>query len=271
MRPTSEDRMPSPFPGMDPYLQPYWREVHHSLCTYARDALQPQIRPKLFARLEERLVVEADDADGPRMIVPDVRVEEFRGGDPVPAGVLLADDEPMVLRVIASEPAYEAFIRIVDPADGNRLVTVIEFLSPSNKRPGVGLDQYRRKQEECRQAGVSLVEVDLVRAGRWSLQIPLANVPRGRRAPFNVCVHRGWADDLYEVYAVTLNRPLPKVRIPLRRGDADAVIDLQVLLAQAYDNGLYADLVDYAADADPPLAGDAAAWADRLLRAAGRR
>jgi hypothetical protein len=173
----------------------------------------------------------------------------------------------MVLRVAQSEPAYEAFIQIVDPADGNRLVTVIEFLSPSNKRPGAGRDLYRRKQAECRQARVSLVEVDLVRAGAWTLQIPLRSIPRRRRAPFNVCVHRGWSDDLFEVYAVAINRPLPKVRIPLRQKDAD----LQPLLSQAYDNGPYADSVDYAVDPDPPLAGDDAAWADGLLRAAGLR
>ena len=217
------------------------------------------------------MVVEAEDADGPRTIVPDVRVEEFRGGDPLPAGVLVAENEPMILRGVRSEPAYQAYIQIVDPADGNRLVTVIEFLSPSNKRTGPGRQQYLRKQEECRQAKVSLVEVDLVRAGRWSLQIPLRDIPRKRRAPFNICAHRGWSDDVFEVYAVSINRPLPTIRVPLRRRDADAVLNLQALFNQAYDNGPYADTVDYAADADPPLAGDAAAWADGLLRAAGRR
>src|SRR5437868_1785260 len=67
--------MKSPFPGMDPYLEQHWRDVHASLIIYARDQLQPQLPGKLVARVEERLVVEPEDGDG-RSIFPDVRVVE---------------------------------------------------------------------------------------------------------------------------------------------------------------------------------------------------
>ena len=263
--------MRSPFPGMDPYLERYWRDVHHRLCTYSCDALQPQIRPRLVARLDEQLLVEDEDADDARHIVPDLRVEESRGGAALRAGPAVGEVEPMVLRFTNSEPLNQGFVTVIDPSDSNRLVTVIELLSPTNKRAGAGLQQYRRKQAELRQAKVTLVEIDLVRAGAWALQIPRGAVPRKRRAAYNVCVHRGWMDDVCEVYAVQINQPLPKVRVPLRRKDADAVLDLQTLLEQAYQNGAYDDRLDYAADADPPLTGDAAAWADELLRTAGRR
>ena len=54
--------------------------------------------------------------------------------------------------------------------------------------------------------------------------------------------------------------------MPLRKGDADAPLDLQALVDQAYRNGRY-DTLDYKADPDPPLRPDDAAWADELLRA----
>ncbi len=263
--------MRSPFPGMDPYLERYWRDVHHRLCTYACDALQPQVRPKLVATLDEQLLVEDDELDEVRYIVPDLRIEQSRGGPPTAAGAVVAEAEPLVIRYTKSEPQNQGFVTITDPTDGNRLVTVIEFLSPTNKRPGAGLRQYRKKQAELREAKVSLVEVDLVRAGTWALQVPRGSVPRKHREPYNVCVTRGWLEDVCEVYAIAINQVVPKVRIPLRRKDADAVLDLQELLSRAYENGAYDDRLDYVADADPPLTGDAAAWADDLLRKAGRR
>ncbi|MGH7214012.1 MAG: DUF4058 family protein, partial [Tepidisphaeraceae bacterium] len=87
----------SPFPGMDPYLEQHWRDVHHRLCTYACDALQPQLRPALVARIEERLVVETEDRD--RSIYPDVKVAERGGhGDlAISTGASTALAEPLVV------------------------------------------------------------------------------------------------------------------------------------------------------------------------------
>ncbi len=64
--------MPSPFPGMDPYLEDptLWRDLHQRLITYIADALQPQVRPRYRAQIEERLYV----VQSRRSIYPDVRV-----------------------------------------------------------------------------------------------------------------------------------------------------------------------------------------------------
>lgn len=59
---------------MDPYLELWWRDVHHALCTYARDAIQGQLGSSLRARLDERLVVESDEPGQLHEIYPDVRV-----------------------------------------------------------------------------------------------------------------------------------------------------------------------------------------------------
>src|SRR5215204_3028792 len=155
----------SPFPGMDPYLERHWRDVHGSLVIYARDALNDQLGGGLIARCEERLVIE--EADGPsRSIHPDVRVVEH-GLHGVPVRPLggVAVAEPLVVDV-TSEPAVERHVEIIDTSTGGRVVTSIEFLSPTNKLPGDGRTQYALKQRQCAEAGVSLVEVDLVRQGQ---------------------------------------------------------------------------------------------------------
>ena len=66
----------SPFPGMDPYLERFWRDVHHRLVTYSCDQLQSQLPPELRARMEERVFVTGDEGlIGHR--VPDVHVVEY--------------------------------------------------------------------------------------------------------------------------------------------------------------------------------------------------
>ena len=156
----------SPFPGMDPYLEQAWRDVHHSLCTYARDDIQSQLGGGLLARVDERLVVEQAPATA-RSFYGDVRVVQRNAPNAsrpflTASGVALAD--PITLE-ISDETAAEGYIEIIDVRTGGRLITVIEFLSIANKLPGPGQDQYRRKRLELQTGGVSLVEINLLRAG----------------------------------------------------------------------------------------------------------
>ncbi|MEZ0263411.1 MAG: DUF4058 family protein [Phycisphaerae bacterium] len=258
----------SPFPGMDPWLEQHWGDIHASLITYARDALNRHLPPGLRARMEERVYLESHE-ERVRHAVPDVRVVEFsrshlagkavRGAAP---GIAVA--EPLVVE-IQNDPITETFVQIIDARSGNRVVTVIEILSPSNKRPGTGQDLYLAKQEEVVASGASLVEVDLLRDGRRVLACSPVHVPPSHRTPYQVCVKRGWRKFEYEVYRVPLREPLPGIRIPLRQGDEDAVLALQDLLEQAYANGGY-DTIDYAVDPIPPLPADDKAWATEILR-----
>jgi len=261
--------MKSPFPGMDPYVERHWRDVHGTMIVHGRAALQRQLGGGLRARIDERLVVESPPGET-RSIYPEVRVVEQGLGDRplVPsAGVAVA--EPLVLRA-ASEKARERFIEIVDAASGGRLVTVIELLSPSNKLAGDGRDNYRRKQAEVIAAGVNLVEVDLTRGGRRELACPPAQVSPSHRTTYLACVYRGFGADQFELYAVPLRERLPAIRIPLREADPDIVPDLQPLLDRAYEEGSFDD-IDYRAPCVPPLEAGEAAWADEVLRAAGKR
>ena len=261
--------MTNPFPGMNPYLEGRWDDVHHSLCLYARDALQPQLLPSLFARVGERTVVESPGGYD-RSVYPDVKVTRRPGGTAVLQGAVAELADPLLLQFGAA-PRTETFVTILDPRNGNAIVTVIEFLSASNKQLGAGRDQYARKRDELYAGRVSLVEVDLLRRGRWPFAFAEFSVPASHRDPYRACIHRAGAGEEYAMYHLPLSQRLPPIPVPLRDGDDDAVLDLQRLVEQAYAGGAYDLDLDYAADADPPLAGDAAAWADGLLRAAGRR
>src|SRR3984957_15774258 len=121
--------MPSPLPGMDPYLEAHCRDVHASLIIYARDALQGALPGSLRARAQESVLLETPRGLGDHPLFPDVRVVEYtskRGLATRPqAGAALA--EPVLVDV-EPEPATETYLEIIDRESGNRVVTVIEFL-----------------------------------------------------------------------------------------------------------------------------------------------
>src|SRR5262249_11857877 len=146
-------------------------------------------------------------------------------------GVLVAD--PIVLE-LADEPVTETFVEVIDIASGRRVVTVLEILSPANKRPGPGQDQYLKKQGELIEGQVSLVEIDLLRAGRWVMSVAQRRIPRAHRTPYRVVVRRGWTPSKAELYPAPLRERLPAIRVPLRQTDEDAPLDLQALIERGY-------------------------------------
>jgi hypothetical protein len=234
--------MNSPFPGMDPYLERHWGDVHSSIITFAKGELQSQLGGDLVARSEERIYVDDDDSLQKQERVPDVRAVEYG-------------------------------IQILDLSNGNRVVTVIEFVSPSIKLHKAGRKSYKDKQEECLDAKTNLVEVDLTRAGRRELVVNEFQLPEAKRGEYLVSVYRSaiGKHGRHEGYGLKLRERLPGIRIPLRAGDADIILDLQSLIDQAYAIGAYGKTLDYNRPCDPPLSEEHDAWADELLRSAGRR
>ncbi len=260
--------MQSPFPGMDPYLEQHWGDVHHNLITFAQGLLNEHLPSDLRARCQERILVELPSDE--HVYYPDVRVlERERPGRAAPpvvaADVTLA--EP--LEVPFLEPETQGFLEIVETHPERRVITVIEILSPSNKYAGRGRDLYRQKQADLADGSISLVEIDLLRAGPHVLQVPLAQYPPEYRTPYKVCVHRGGKAKA-QIYRVPLRERLPAFRVPLRETDADVPLDLQALITQVYRHGRYDD-IDYRVPPVPPLDPEDEAWADALLRAAGKR
>jgi hypothetical protein len=266
--------MPSPFPGMDPYLEAHWRDVHAGLVIYSRDALQGVLPAGLRARVEERVLLETPQGIGDHPLYPDVRVVEYtvkRGPSPGPvANVGVALAEPLLVEV-PTEPASETFLEILDPASGNRVVTVIEFLSPSNKSPGVNRDQYVRKQQEICASDTNLVEIDLNRFGTHTLAFPLAYLGPPGRTGYMTCIRRATQRGRAEVYPMPLWERLPVVKVPLRPEDEDVPLDLQTLVEQSWRNGGYEGTLNYAHAPDPPLLGAEKDWAEKWLHEKGLR
>lgn len=254
--------MNSPFPGMDPYLEQHWLDIHHRLVTYACDQLQVSLPRDLLARVEERVCVESEESPM-RNIHPDVRVVEHAAPLSIPdaGGVAVAEEvEAPALIELDDEPITEGFIKITDAKSG-KVVTVIEVLSLTNKLPGEGQQLYRQKQNELTARGTSLVEIDLLRSGGHVLNVPSRRIPRAYRTPYRVCVRRGWHPRRDEFYRAPLEKRLPTIQVPLRETDQDIPLDLQSLIELCYRNGRY-DRTDYAAEPDPPFDPPTAAWAN---------
>jgi hypothetical protein len=252
---------------MDPYLEQFWPDIHASLIIYARDQIEEQLPSNLIARVEERVVLETDEDS--HAVYPDVKITERPARD-LPGWAVASTVEVIepVIVPYPGEPATETFLNILEAGPGQRLVTVIDILSLATKLAGPGQRQYRRKQGELAEAGVSLVEIDLLRQGRRVLNVPPSHIPARVRTTYQACVRKGWQTEQCEVYPVPLRSPLPPIRIPLRQKDEDVRLNLQAVLEQAYRKGRYYLTINYAEPPDPPLSRDDAKWARALVKAA---
>jgi Protein of unknown function (DUF4058) len=264
--------MRSPFPGMDPFLEQFWGDVHHTLINRSRAAIQKELPADLVARVDERVFVEPA-AGSPRSVIPDVRVVE-RGRPEKPVlrasnGVAVA--EPLVIHIEQDEPVRQGFIEIIDLKSGRRVVTVIEFISPSNKVTGPGRDLYVKKLGELRDGGVSLVEFDLNRTGSRIMSAPFELIPDGHRSAYAACVRKGWKPQAIDYYRLPLRERLPAIAIPLRETDPVVPLDLQAVLDECCEEGRYIDDLDYRHEPVPPLSPDDTKWIDALLREHGLR
>ena len=263
----------SPFPGMDPFLEFHWRDVHTRLVNGACDQLQEQLPPDLCARMEERVYL----ADEGGLAIgqgryPDVRVFETNPAREIfsteSAPVAIAEPEIMPLEM-APETISEAYIEIRDASTQNRVVTVIEFISPSNKASEDGREQYLRKARECRRARVNLVEIDLTREGNRELLLPFVKRLRPPWPTYLASVERQIDPMRREFYRMNLDAPLKSVAIPLRTADHEPILALQSLIEQAYRNGRYWNM-NYQKALQPCLPPAEATWVLETLRTAGK-
>ena len=251
---------------MDPYLEAHWLDVHTALFADARRALNRLLPAGLVARVEERVAIESGEEVFQR-VGPDVRVFSPSTTDPSQGATGAVIEAPYKL-MVDLDPIMERYIRILD--DAGRLITVVEFISPTNKRQP-GLDDYREKRSALLAGGVHVVEIDLVRAGNWRALMRPGACPPEAVSPYRVTIWtRGTRPGGY-LFPVSLRDPLPEIPIPLRPSDRPVRLALQPLLASVYEDGRYEQTLDYRHPLDHVLEGDDSAWVDALLRTAGRR
>jgi hypothetical protein len=252
---------------MDPYLEARWSDVHTKLIGFIGESLQPLLPRDLRARAEERLLLEADDEPASQTYRSDVAVIETTVAtrpSPPSAGGSVATVDPVVIRRHAG-PTVDRWVQIVDVSTGNRVITAIEILSPWNKATGRLNRQYLRKLEDYGQAGISVVEIDLLRyPPRGRMAVTEADIPPERRTPYVVCIRLGWENDTWRAYPMPLRSPLPPFPIPLRPTETQIVLDLQPIMDRIYVAGGHDD-IDYDKPVDPPLSEPDASWALEIL------
>ena len=264
--------MPSPFPGMDPYLEgDLWQEFHDRLANQISVQLLPLLRPKYVALLAKRYVLDSPalgvfDVAPPRIFYPDVHVatSPAAGTTASPSSTQATITEPTVeLPSIVAVPQLSVEVRDVAQ---RRLVTIIEILSPANKQ-GEGAREYRERRIELLRTDAHLVEIDLLRGGT---RIPLlGELPP---APYYVYLSRSQRRPYTQVWRIRLQDRLPRIPVPLLAPDPDVPLDLQAALDTCFELVGYDRLLDYTAPVPPPeLPPQEAEWVDAALQAAGMR
>jgi hypothetical protein len=253
--------MPAPFPGMDPWLErsDLWPDVHNGLIAAIRDVLGPKLRPRYFVALEERVYVE--EAPGLAFVGrPDLAVVGSRrteGGEARGAAAVVEVELPIADRV------RETYLEVRTAGEGE-VVTVLEVLSPANKRAGEGRRLYLQKRSSVLATLTSLVEIDLLRAGE---SMPVIGSPPS--SDYAILVSRSWQRPRAHLLPFGLRDPIPPVPVPLRKGEEEPSVDVGAVLGALYERASYDLRVDYRRPAEPPLAAEDAAWAE--ARAAGPR
>ena len=252
--------MPSPFPGMDPFIESQgWRGFHSSLISEIRNFLVPQVRPRYVVDTEEDVYLAREDGTPFRIVVPDVSLQHGEGWmDEVSGGVAVAA-EPKVVTLPMSEPIELPYV-VIRRRDNDETVAVIEVLSPTNKSSRDGRPEYLAKRNSLLRSRAHLVELDLLRGGE---RLPTVEPhPAGDYFAFVSRKERG---PQAEVYSWTLERSLPSIPIPLADGDPDVTLDLQAVVTMTYDRAGYDYALKYDRAVEPPLDEQRLGWVRQRL------
>jgi len=261
--------MPSPFPGMDPYLEGYlWPDLHRALAAELRRRLVPLIRPRYVARLETYVVEDESPELEIGVMYPDIevltsrqesgeRASEKPASSQVPS--LHPIQAPLTIPLLHSVEVKLVHVQVRDTV-GNELVTSIEILSPINKREP-GLSRRRGRQAALHRQRVHLLEVDLLRRGTRVL----ASHPRLPDTHYLVTLTRADSSRI-GIWPIRLSDSLPVVPVPLRLPDPDVPLDLSSALRTVYDEAAYDLSVNYGAPPPPPpLSPEEETWMRDVL------
>lgn len=254
--------MPSPFPGMDPYLEgPEWEDFHSRFNIAASDALAPNVKPKYIVRVERRVYVEHGLEHDDQVRMPDVSVL-WSGREGAIAVAPSASSTTALVPVECLLPSpqerRETYL-VIRELPSLEIVTVIETLSPSNKRStSDGRGQYLEKREEILRSRTNLVELDLLRGGK---RLPVMGMPAG---DYFAIVSRGYRRPIADVFHWTIRDSQQEIYIPLKKGEPEVPLNLQQVFTTVYDRALYQLSLNYTRPPQVPLSEADAAWMREL-------
>ena len=258
--------MPSPFPGMNPYLeQPeFWSEVHSRAIVAIAIAIEPELNPNYRVAVEKRIYLSASSE---LVGIPDISlVSKQSNPNPSVSGTAtLTRSKPIPVQLPLPETVKESYLEIREmPSD--RVITVIEVLYPKNKTAGEGRNAYETKRQQVLGSRTNLVEIDLLRSGK---PMPILGVTD--RTDYRILVSRGSQLPQAELYAFSVRDVMPCLRVPLQPSDAEPELDLQAILMSVYNQARFDLAIDYCQEPRPPLKAADREWADNLLRQLGVR
>ena len=261
--------MPSPLPGMDPYLEHprSWPNFHHRLITAIAVSLGPKLRPKYRVVVEEAIYQTAAQ-DSVLVGMPDVAVQKTARAAAAANlsqknGVVVA--QPIEVELPMPAVIRQGYLEVRDVAT-SEVVTALEVLSPTNKRPGEGRLTYAAKRQTILASATNFVEIDLLR--QWS---PFVATSELLTTQYRILVSASRQRPRASLYAFNLPDPMPAFPFPLDTDDPEPILDLKALLDEIYDQSGYDLVIDYAAEPIPALSADDAAWLARHLTAVGLR
>ncbi len=257
--------MPSPLPGMDPYIETpdIWSDFHGDMAAEMRAELNRVLQPRYVARLTPHVTYEIVEIAERHHIRPDVGSWQPQPPSGERANEVAVTTATSVESVVEMDIPLRLYTVEVRETDTLRLVTAIEMLSPVNKRPShEAYHDYQRKRRALLRSTTHLLEIDLLRGGE---RAPLARpVPR---APYYVILSRVNRRPYVEVWPIQLWEKLPVLPVPLLEPDPDATLDLGAVVAAVYDRGAYARLIDYHRSPPPPALSDTETiWLDTHLQ-----
>jgi hypothetical protein len=258
--------MPSPFPGMDPYLEApaVWAEFHHRLIMTVSDDLTPKLRPKYYVGIETRTYSE-DPIDGLQIGIPDAvvmsaptkaeSVSSLSESSPVATSI-----RPETVMLPIPVEVRERYLEVREVGT-DEVVTAIEVLSPTNKRSGKGRDAYLKKRRQVLASCSHLIEIDLIRANN---AMPMSGYRQEKL--YRVLVSWAQKRPTADLYSFGVQEILPSFPLPLRPEDGELLIEFPNIFARAYNGGSYDLRLDYRQAVPPPnlLKADQV-WVDELL------
>ena len=262
--------MPSPFPGMDPWLERpmVFPDVHHSLITYLKAAINAGLPRGYVVSTSNRVWVDFE----PRR-EPDVGVfgpDSLPGGGTAVATMTAAGLLVIESDEVLTDPIEEPYLGILTD-EGDRLVTAIEVMSRANKTAGDhGRNSYISKQQDYRLSNVNLVEIDLLRGGPHTTAVPEGHLRKKGPFDYHVCVMLAESPRQYFVAPIRLAQQFPNIPIPHDPGVTPIMVSLQTVFDRCYDEGGFDRIAKYdRREPDPPLTPEQQTWAESVLREKG--
>ena len=248
--------MHSPLPGMDPYLEHprSWPNFHHRLISAIAISLGPQLRPKYRVVVEEA-IYQTEGQDSVLVGVPDVTIQEAKHTQSATEATLSTTAaQPILVDLPMPEVVRQGYLEIREVAT-SEVVTVIEVLSPTNKRPGEGRRTYEAKRQVILASATNLVEIDLLR--QWS---SIVQLPEQLKTHYRILVSASAQRPQASLYAFNLPEPIPAFPLPLQETEPEPIINLQNLLGDIYDQSGYDLVIDYNEPPVPALKEADSAW-----------